>query len=144
MLSDVIARLAAKVPAFSGRVSGAAGHAEAMEHAPPLSRLPMAFVVPLADAAEPNTRIGEVCQRLHVHFGVVLVVGPAQADALGGPQAVAIEGLRIAVRTALLGWQPSWAETPITATQGQYLGLLNQALWWGDAFTFTITLRGTP
>jgi hypothetical protein len=141
MLADVIARVGAEVPALK-EVSGAAAWIDAMSHAPPLNRLPLAYVVPVADMAESNTRIGEVCQLAHLHFGVVLVVGPSVADARGGNQAIAIEGLRAAIKGALIGWQPPEAETPVQYTHGQMLGLDGQTLWWADGFQATVTLRG--
>ena len=72
MLPEIAARLRAEVSALKG-VRGAA----ASERPLPLAGCPQAFVVPLAEHAEPNSRVNEVSQGVEIQFGLVLAVAGA-------------------------------------------------------------------
>ena len=140
MLLDLITHLRASVPALKD-VRGAAGWMKTAKTPPPLAHLPMAYVIPLAETAEPNRSINAVSQRLHTHIGVVLAVAGLEADSHGESASFAIEGLRAAVKNALEGWQIDAAHRPFEFVQGQLLELDGQVLWWLDGFVTTSQMR---
>jgi len=129
-VDNVIGRLRAQVSALR-KVSGAVDFASAT---PDLKATPVAYVVPLAEAAGPNALANQVRQKMEVHFGVIFAIGSLR-DARGEAAKEALEPLRAAVRSALLGWTPDTGFNPIYCTGGRLVDMSEGILWWQDDFT---------
>ena len=95
--------------------------------------LPAAFCVPLSESARSNpmTLLHEVTQR----FGVLLVVSNRR-DASGAAALVDLNALRLAVRTALIGWVPNPTEgEPVMYSGGALMRLdADSRLWWTEEY----------
>ncbi len=126
MLIAPIVNQVATVAALK-RVSGSASFAAAQVDT---IVTPCAYVLPLADTANPNRMLsGAVEQRVSERFGVVLAITNAR-DARGARANDDLEAIRAAVITALLGWQPASGYDPVEYGGGRMLALTNYILWW--------------
>src|SRR5487761_2207578 len=109
------------------RVLGTVDFASAQQE---ISGLPVAYVMPLSDAASPNRMLsGAVEQRVTERFGVILAVNNVR-DMRGAAANEDLESLRVSVIAALLGWQPAPGYDPIEYGGGRILTLANTVLWW--------------
>ncbi len=140
MLSETIERLKTGAPDLK-KVFGAAEFA-AIKESPPLAQLPQAYVIPLAERAQPSERVNAVRQRVDIEIGVVLAIGGSRADERGGTQAVEIKAVRDAVRMALLGWPPTADSDPFEFAGGELLAFRDGVLWWQDAFSTSVYISG--
>ncbi len=136
-LDLIIARLKAQLAGFKS-VGGAADLAAAMAGA---VVAPSAFVVPLADSAQPNRALGYHEQLVTLAFGVILVVANRR-DALGAAALTELKPLRDQVRAALAGWAPTSEGLPVEITGGRLLNIdPDGRLWWSDEFTLQTYYR---
>lgn len=133
MLAEIVARLDASVADLK-TVQGAAEFAALRGEAPPRERQPAAYVLPLVDAAGRNDLVNAIRQNVVARFGVVLALGNLR-DPHGATASVAIEGVRDAVRDALLGWAPTAEHDPVVYAGGRMVGLKDGVVWWQDDFT---------
>lgn len=122
MLTDeVIARLAAEVPAFVS-VEGAAELAAVMKGGRAPNRMPAAFVLSAGLRARPaDAAAGVFRQAVSEMTGVLIVAG----DARGGAAAGRAETLCGQVVAALAGWTPEGEQIigPMELTSAELLGL---------------------
>jgi hypothetical protein len=134
-----IARLETEVRAFQD-VKGSVDFARA---AADLRRTPAAFVI-TASARAPENRTGtEVTQQLVAEtFGVVIAAQNLR-DARGEESSKDLRALRLAVLTALHGWQPYEGFDPCEYVSGQLLGMNDYTLWWQDNFITRTIVRST-
>lgn len=117
-------------PAFM-KVSGAANLAVAMED---MKIPPVAYVIPLADVAKPNSLLGmAVEQHVIERFGVVLAVRNLR-DILGDAVNSDLENLRTLTISTLQGFQPSNEYDPIQYGGGRILKLDVSTIWWQTEF----------
>lgn len=129
-VTPIIARLQAQLTGFVA-IGGAADADMAVEFAP---RPPCAYVVPMAETAEPSELLGLLDQRLTQTFLVLLVVANLR-DPTGSAAAADLAAKRLQLRTALLGWVPDTATgEPVEFVSGALLQFKEQALWWRDVF----------
>jgi hypothetical protein len=144
MISIVIARLLATLgPEAVGALRTVAGAAEyAALQAPPLAaRQPAAYVLPLSEEGGPNgLAAGPVRQRITATFGVVLMATSLR-DARGEAAADLLGPLCDAIRSQLVGFQPTPAHDPIEFRRGRLLDITEGTLAWQDEFTTSITVR---
>lgn len=126
----VIARLQDQVPTLRD-VQGAADYARASTD---LRRTPAAFVL-VAAARAPENRTGtEVTQQqIAETFGVVIAAQNVR-DPRGENSANDMRTLRLAVLTALHGWEPYAEFDPCEYVSGQLLAMNDHTLWWQDNF----------
>ena len=108
-LQTVVQALKDRVPAFGGRVSGAADFASGLETVVNLT-MPAAFVLPLEDAAGDNEVWPGLTQMLTERIGVVVqfdntTIAPAD-QRTGFSGANQVEAARLAVFAAILNWIP--------------------------------------
>lgn len=102
---------------------------------------PAAFVYPLTDQPAGNSLVGGVDQRVTVRFGVLLAltnVRRTRAAALPD-----LEAIRVAVRTALLNWQPTGADDVCVFAGGSLRSLDDSILWWQDDYLTAVHWRKT-
>lgn len=137
-LDPIIARLDAQVAALK-KVGGAADFEAALAE---LKIEPAAFVIPLRDAAQPNTLENAVSQRVISRFGVALAVQNLR-DASGTKAQTELAPLRDSVITALLGWAPDADRDPCEYGGGRLLRLRDRVLWWLDEFVTAYYVRKT-
>lgn len=123
------------------RSVGAAADYASLDAPPPVARLPAAYVIELADSADPNgLATGGIRQRVTRGFGVVLIVS-ALRDPKGGPAASTLAPLRQALRQALVGFSPDEAHEPVTYVRGRLLAAERGFLAWQDEFSTRTTIR---
>lgn len=103
-------------------------------------KTPAAFLLNLAERAGQNQYIGVVGQLLTARFGVVLAIQNLR-DPQGEAAQDDLEPIRIAVRSALLGWTPDSADSPCVCSGGRLLALHANVLWWQDDFETTYYVR---
>ena len=129
-VTPVIDRMRAQLAGFV-TIAGSADVDQAVDGAP---ATPAAYVVALAETAEPSDLIGVLAQRLTQEFAVVLVVANLR-DATGAAAAAELATKRLALRAALLGWVPD-AQTgePVQFVGGDLMLFRDQRLWWRDVF----------
>ncbi len=132
MITEIQTRLTDGVSALK-LVAGATEFAAASESNPPAT--PAAYVIRLRETGGPRATFSRVEQRVPTEIGIVLVTRNA-SDAKGAAAGVDMEALRIAVRTALLGWAPIAAD-PLEFGAGGLLAFRDQYLWWQDSYRST-------
>lgn len=131
LLQPIADLLIAQVTSFR-KVSGAANFAAARED---LKAWPTAYVMPLADAARPNSLAGlSVHQHVIERFGVILAVSNLR-DVRGDAVNAELEVIRQPTIQALLGFQPSADYDPVQYAGGKLLMLDVSVLWWQLEFT---------
>lgn len=120
------------------RVSGAADFAAAKED---LKNPPAAYVIPLADAAQPNRlQFCGIEQHVTERFGVVLAVKNAR-DVRGDAVNVALETLRDKTINAVIGSVPDTGYDPAEYGGGRLLMLDMAVTWWQLDFVTGYWLR---
>lgn len=109
------------------RVLGAVDFASAQQD---ISGLPVAYVIPLSDAAAPNRLLsGAIEQRVTERFGVIVAINNVR-DVRGQAAKEDLESIRGQIINALIGWQPDQGYDPIEYGGGRILSLVNTVLWW--------------
>lgn len=100
-----------------------------------VAALPAAFVLPLAESGADIDVLSSTYQRVLQTFGVVHGTSNRR-DAAGGAALDDLHALRLALRTALVGWVPDAANgEAVSFTGGRLLRLDGDArLWWMDEF----------
>lgn len=132
MITELKTRLQEEVQALK-LVAGATEFQAASETNPPVT--PAAYVIRLRETGGPRATYSRVEQRVPTEIGIVLVVRNV-ADAKGAAAGVDMETLRSAVRTALLGWEPTGCD-PLEFGAGGLLVFRDQHLWWQDSYRST-------
>jgi hypothetical protein len=136
-VSPVIARLRANLTGFTV----VAGSADLEAATASNATTPAAYVMPLAESAEPNDMLGLTHQRLTLEFAVVTVVANLR-DATGAAATADLNGKRMQVRAALVGWVPDASNgEPVTFTSGRLLQFRDSQLWWIDDFAVRADYR---
>lgn len=129
-LTPIIDRLKALLTGFKA-IGGAADLDAAIEGA---VTTPSAFVIPLANSAEPSQMLSTHEQRLTEAFAVILVVDNKR-DITGAASLQSLEPLRMQVRAALAGWVPMPADgEAVQIAGGRLLRMTDGRLWWSDEF----------
>ena len=129
-VTPVIDRLRAQLSGFV-TIAGSADVDSAVDGAP---ATPAAYVVALAETADPSDLIGVHEQRLMQEFAVVLVVANLR-DTTGAAAAAELATKRLALRAALLGWVPDAATgEPVQFVGGDLMQVRDQRLWWSFVF----------
>lgn len=109
------------------KVSGAADFASAQED---LKITPAAYVIPLADTAQPNRlQFSGIEQHVTERFAVVLAVKNAR-DVRGDAVNVALETLRDKTINAVIGFVPDTGYEPAEYGGGRLLMLDVAVTWW--------------
>lgn len=144
MISAVITRLSSTIgPDGSGTLRTVAGLAEysRLQAPPPEARQPAAYVIPLSEAAGPNMLAASVVrQRIAATCGVVLLVSSLR-DARGQAAVDLLGPLLDAVRSTLVGFQPTDAHDPMEFRRGRLIDISEGALAWQDEFETAVTVR---
>lgn len=94
------------------------------------STCPACYVLPIGENAGANELDNAVRQSLTTDWGLFLVCEVADLDAV-----------RLAVRGAVLGWQPNTAAEQTTFVSGEILDLKGRYLWWRDVYRTTTYIR---
>lgn len=94
---------------------------------------PAAFVIPLAETAEPSELIGRHSQTFTQSWGVVICLKAIRTSAKD--QTPELEPLRTSVRDALTGWTPSPdTQAPFDFASGQLIDAQGGSLLWQDDY----------
>lgn len=123
--AEIAARLKGITPAVFRIVEGAAEMA-ALKGNP--VAMPAAFVWIDGEVAAENERSTAVLQRVEVDVSV-LVIAANLADPRGRAAAADLETLKVAVRKALVGWQPPSAEDVVTFGEARIVQIRDGAVW---------------
>lgn len=125
--ADVIARLREVATPPLALVEGAVELA-ALGTGTPLA-LPAAYVGIAEEASSENERVTGVLQRTEIDVSVLLVLGNV-SDSRGAAAGDELEQLKVAVRTALIGWQPPSADDIVTHVGGRIVRFRDGTVWW--------------
>ncbi len=136
-LAPVVSRLQAQVAAFR-LVAGAADLASATDD---LKQVPAAYVYPVADRTTRSGGLGYVAHEVQARFGVVIAARNLR-DARGEKAIGDLEPLRLAVRTALLGWLPATGYDRCTWQGGRLIRIAQAVLWWQDDYETAYSVKG--
>lgn len=140
-VAPIVQRLKAQLPADWTDVSGAAALDAAIDAAP---TAPVAYVLPLAESAEPGYLAGIHAQQLQLAFGVLIAVQNV-SDARGGAAQTDLAVRRQQVRTALAGWTlPTDPDATVAFSRGQLLQFEQGRLWWMDIYETVTQIWATP
>lgn len=138
-LDEVIAKVQASAPDL--RIVGGSIQLAAAEET--LRTTPAAFVLAATESSAPNTLgAGSVSQVVTVTFSVVLAVAN-YSDTTGKAGHDALQALRLAILTGLIGWMPTDAIVEVTHQQGRLAHYNNSTMWWDDTFETQILRRYT-
>ncbi len=140
MLAEIEARLRDQLgtgPDPVLREIGGAAAYVAIDTLPPLHLMPAAYIVPLAETAQPR-QADALPQVVQLTFGIILAVAAERADPTGGHAVIRIEPVRQALRDALMGWTAPGAETACAYAGGDLLRVEADGLWWQDSFTMEV------
>jgi hypothetical protein len=94
---------------------------------------PAAYVFSESKRGGRNGADNSVIQRVEYQLGVVMVVRNVR-DERGVDSSDAVEDLTAAVRTALLGWQPSEDAEPLEYVGGRLVSMVNGFVFWLDSY----------
>ncbi len=136
-LAPIAARLQAQVSALK-KVGLAAEFDAARKDVRPVP--PAAFVLPLRETASGNEIENAISQRVTAQFAIVYAAQNLR-DARGGQAHEDLDAIRVAGKTALLGWQPDPNHDPCEYVGGELLGLDGPLVWWQDVFATAFYLR---
>lgn len=131
-LDLVITQLKEQVPAFAGRVAGAAEFKGLKANT--ALQCPAAFVLPLDDTPEPLKSMNTVRQVLTDAFAVVVAVSNA-SDERGQGAAAQVHAMRTALWAALLGWQPTNDYDGVQYEGGNLQDMDRFQLWYQFEFS---------
>jgi len=131
-LSLIVARLNDQVSAFKS-IEGALDFEKQLKSG--VRKAPAGFVMPLKeDAAGNRIAANAVRQKITDRFAIVYAVKNL-SDATG---AAGIDGglrdLRMATKTALVGWVPGAGFNICTEDGGSLIAIENGTIWWRDRF----------
>lgn len=130
-LSPILAHLRAELSGFLA--IGSAADLDAVSQG--VVPAPACYLVPVGEVAQPNAIVGGFTQRVEVSF-MVVVVSRNLADATGAAALAGLEGLRQAVKRALVGWAPDAEHRDqIAFTGGDLVKFEHQLMWWADNFS---------
>lgn len=136
-----IDRLKAHVTLTGGRILGAADlhgvfrYDRSTQNRHPSIPIPAVCVLREDESAGPNERLqGPVRQRIRYRVSVVSMVRNVR-DPRGEAADDDLQPLRGQILSALIGWTPPDAETPVEFAAGRRLAFDDQVLMWGDVFT---------
>jgi hypothetical protein len=133
-LSPIVAHL--KVQLTGLRAVGASAELELAQAGG--VAMPAAFVLPLAEAASDMGLLTSTAQKVQVSFGVVHCLANRR-DPQGGAALGDLHAMRMALRTALVGWVPDVSNgEAVSFTSGRLLQMDGDGrLWWMDEFELT-------
>lgn len=103
-------------------------------------KAPAAFVLPIAERADPAALANQHRQRVFGQVGVALAL-KAPNNATGRDAAAAVRTLRTTVMTALLGWPPATGFLGLAFAKGTLAALKNGTVWWLDVYQSEWHLR---
>lgn len=130
MIAEVQARL--RVSGSPFRLVGGATALAQVKDRP--TALPAAFVLPLQEASEPNSRLsGPVLQKTAADIGVVIICENV-ADPKGGTTNDVLTDLKKWVRKQLIGFEPVDGADPMEHVSGAIIKALSGAVWFQDIF----------
>ena len=130
-ITDYISRLREECPTLQNRVYGSIELADTM---PTSMRPPCAFIIGMAEKANPNKLIGGYSQLITAQIGVVICVKNYR-DERGDIDQSLLEDVRREIRLALCNWQAPDTEIPTEFYQGQLAAYDNSLIRWNDVFT---------
>ena len=130
-------RIKSEVTAFS-EVAGAANLENIM--AGRISS-PGCYVFKERSQPQGGDLIGATMQRVTLRYAVVIIVKNVR-DPRGSDAADESDALQEAVRTALLGWQPSQESDPIEYSDGALVSFANGFFIWRDTYQTYQFIRG--
>ncbi len=104
-----------------------------------------AFIIPLEEIATPNEYDNSINQLITERFGVVCAIkcDASQADKSALAAYDSLFEVRSDLFRALVGWQLREAESIISYSGGQILGIDSAWLWYQFAFQYTSRLAST-
>lgn len=140
-LGEMVLHLRAAGTRFGNHITGSAELALAKEF--PVKK-EIAFVIPLADAATPNTDDSGINQTLTERVAVVTVLANdnSKKDLLGfTAYDNLVDTVRSELFSALLGWQPSTAESLMTYANGSVIAFDRAWLWYQYEFEVDTRLQ---
>lgn len=139
LVSDVITRLQAIDPPVFALVDGAIGLA-ALKGVP--DAVPAVYVFVKEEASSPTERMtGLVLQRVETDLAVLIIAGNV-SDAQGSAAAVDLEGLKAAVRGALIGFVPDATHgEPVQHVSGQLVQFKGGYAWHEDLYAAVTYLQ---
>lgn len=133
----IIARIKTEVAAFGNRVGGTADLAAAQSQDD--LTVPHAFVIPGGDVAADADLAGPITQQdMAEEFAVVVAVGNT-SDQIGRAAGDQVDDLRLALWSALLGWEPAADHGPFSYIGSNHLEMSRARLWHQFNFV-TLTL----
>lgn len=139
IVAEVIARLEEKASPPLALVAGSADLASLGSAQPPA--VPAAYAFISEEAAGDNERTNAVLQRMEMDVSVVLICGNV-SDERGAAASADIEALKVAVRAALVGWQPPSADDVVTNVGGKLVRARDGLVWWELTFATAVYLEG--
>ena len=139
MIEDQIRARLAALPATFALVEGAA---ELSLVAGQPKAFPAAYVFESEKAAAPNERLNAVLQRIEADYAIVLVA-KSVAAASGAAALTQLRPLETAVLAALIGWQPTGADQPITFTSSTITRVAAGTVWLEVVVSTSWYLEGT-
>lgn len=140
-IEPIVTRLQATIPAL--RDVGGAAEFEAVT-ATGTPAKPAAYVIPLTDSADdPYLGIGATAQRITATFGVLLIAANHVRGRLGTKALEDLNTLRVAVRQALIGWQPGAAFEPCLFSDGALIDFEPGLIYWQDNYRTAYDARTT-
>lgn len=123
---------------FGNNIFGAAELAYALEYT---LKQDCAFVIQLGETASTNQYDGAINQKITERFGVIVALDNGSSDK-GKTGLIAYDKLfdiRAQIFKAILGWQMSGTESPISYGGGKIAGINRAYLWY--QFEFVVDIR---
>ncbi len=140
-LDAVIVQLRTQtIPTFNRRIHGAAEFAPIADLDKTDLPVPCAFVIPLADRAQPQAEQNIELQDLEERFGVIVALSNVQ-DRTGLKAALDVYTVREVIWKAILNWTPNaQAYKPIRYYGARLLSMNRAVLFWMFEFYTQTTI----
>jgi hypothetical protein len=136
-LAPIITHLRDAVPSLK-LVGGAAQFERAFTG---LTTLPAVFVLPAKEAADTSPFMDQVVEQMVASEFAVLIAVRNLADDEGAAAVESLEPVRVAVRDALLAWQPATDYNGCEYRAGDLVAFDNGVLWWQDSYATAFMIR---
>lgn len=102
-----------------------------------LRAVPAAWVMPGPENVDATEASAQLRYRMRCQVDIVIAMRH-YGDTVGGKATDALRDLRLAIGTALIGWQPPDALVAVIPKGGQPLSMASNAMWYRERFETSV------
>lgn len=138
--AEILDRLRDRAMPPLAMVEAAASEAAARDRPPEAT--PAAFVLWTDDIPNPSRLVGKAVRQTVETTWAVMIAVRNVSDGRGGASTADFDDVRMAIRDALLGWQPGSAMAPFQYAAGGFAGTDDEHVWFQLSYTTLEVISG--